>query len=116
MTVVRPTRGHVFFLPDLDDPQCADDSVLVRADHYTPPATTGTIIAIGDPVEQKKQVRGKWITIKEPCECSLYDYIQFPIKKSREDMGHEIQIGDQMIRIFSFEQIKNCVVLEEQEA
>jgi len=40
------------------------------------------------------------------------DRILFPVRRTRDDLGHEIGVNGVTMRIFTFTQLEGCVVLE----
>lgn len=112
MTTLRPRRGHVFFQPDQSDIWAAPGSALVRHPDWIPPEAVGTVIATGDPEDRCIDIGGgkfKRITAYPPVATG--DRIQIaPV--SSKDLGSELNIGGRLVRVLSFEQLGNCVILE----
>ena len=113
---VRPRRGHVFIMPLEEQAMCAADSLLIRHPDYVPICFEAKVIAIGKPEIKRKFRDGKWITLTDSLDVSAGTKILYPLKKAKTDLGHELSINGVTIRVFTYEQVRGCVVLEDQEA
>lgn len=110
--ILKPPRGHVFIMPQAEDPHFKG-SPIYRHPDWIPISQVAKVMAVGSPaIHEKHQLSGAVKVIKEACEVDVGDVIYFPGKA----LGHEIIVGSQTMRSLSFDQIKDCLVLEDEAA
>jgi len=105
---LRPNRGHALILPLAED-LTHGDTGLIRHPDWVPICQRAEVVAIGSPEISKKRRDGKWITTRRTTDACVGDVVQF----SGNTLGHEIAINEQTLRVLSFEQLDNCVILED---
>lgn len=110
--ILKPPRGHVFIMPQAEDPHFKG-SPIYRHPDWIPISQVAKVLAVGLPeVKEKFMPSGKVKVVEEPCEVQAGDVIYYPGKA----LGHEIIVGSQTMRSLTFDQIKDCLVLEDDEA
>ena len=110
--LLKPPRGHVYIMPQAEDPRFKG-SLICRHPDWIPISQIARVIAVGDQdIKEKHMPSGAVKIIKEDCEVAPGDVIYFPGKA----LGHEIIVGAQTMRSLTFDQIKDCLVLEDDEA
>lgn len=111
---LRPRAGFAYFMPDPIEQHFPGDSVLVRHPDHVIIAQTGTVVAVGPEQFTGRKFRdGRWVEQFERTEIKAGDRIMFPVKVAKEDLGHEITINGLTMRVFSFAQLRNVVILEQ---
>lgn len=99
-------------MPQAEDPK-HKGSMLFRHPDWIPISQVARVLAVGMPdVKEKSMPSGAVKIIEERCEVEPGDMIYFPGKA----LGNEIVVGSQTMRSLSFEQIKDCLLLEDDEA
>lgn len=111
---IKPRAGFAYFMPDAIEQSFPNDSVLVRHPDHVVIAQTGTVVAVGSEQCTGRKFRdGRWVEQFERTEIKAGDRIMFPVKVAKEDLGHEITVNGLTLRIFSFAQLRNVVILEQ---
>lgn len=109
MATLRPPRGHVYLMPD-GDSITHGDGLLVRHPDWMPVSQLATVIAVGAPLPVAVRSTRGYRHRVERCEVSAGDRVLFPWKHK----GHEIGVGGQTLRSLTYEQIKDCLLIEEE--
>lgn len=105
MPILRPGRGHVLVLPDEEDRTMGGG--LLRHPDWTPITFSGRVMAVGSngPVYRDN---GSVLVQNIQADVVAGERIHWP----KDLMGTELRVGDQLIRLFSFDEIEQCIVEE----